>query len=385
MPPYDVIIIGGAAVGSATAYFLTQHAGFTGTVVVVEPDPTYAFAASALSASSIRQQFSTPLNIALSRYGFEFLRSCGRDLAPMNLVESTYLYLATDQGRGILERNVEVQNRCGANTRLLDAAALSTRMPWLNVEDIAAGSVTERGEGWFDGYSLLRAFRTANEQRGVRYLRDRVTALVRRGNAITGVILAGGGTLDCRWLVNAAGTHSRALAATADVDLPVRPRKRSVFIFTCPAPPDACPMVIDPSGLWFRPERDRFICGVVPALDPPAELDDFEVEHAQFDDLAWPALAHRVPAFEAVKLAGAWAGHYDFNEFDQNAFLGPCELVPNLLLASGFSGHGLQHSPAVGRALAEHIVFGEYRSIDVTPFSYSRYLRGRPLREHNVI
>jgi len=158
-----------------------------------------------------------------------------------------------------------------------------------------------------------------------------------------------------------------------------------VFVFTSPTTLSGCPMVIDTSGLWFRPEHDKFICGTVPTDDREVAPDDFEVEHAQFDELLWPALAHRVPAFEAVRVASSWAGHYDYNTFDQNAFLGPTEAVPNLLLASGFSGHGLQHAAAVGRALAEYITFGKYRSIDVTPFAYSRYVQGRPLREHNII
>jgi glycine/D-amino acid oxidase-like deaminating enzyme len=123
----------------------------------------------------------------------------------------------------------------------------------------------------------------------------------------------------------------------------------------------------------------------VPSADPTVALDDFDVDLQQFEEIAWPALAERVPAFEALRVTSAWAGQYDYNVFDQNAFLGFCETVPNLILASGFSGHGLQHAPAIGRALAELIVFGEYRTIDATPFSYARYGRGRPLREHNII
>ena len=382
----DVVIAGGAAVGSAIAYFLALEPAFSGSIVVVEPDPTYEFAASALSASSIRQQFSTPLNIALSAYGMQFLRACSRDLADVNLVESTYLYLASAQGRDALIRNVDVQKQYGVAARLLDSAALAASYPWINTSDLAAAADTGSGEGWFDGYTLLRTLRQSSERRGVRYLRDRVAAVEMSGpEHVDGVRLGGGDTLGCRWLVNAAGTRSRTIAALAGIDLPVYPRKRNVFVFTASSPPAACPLVVDPSGLWFRPERDRFICGVVPEADSTVAADDFEVQHQLFDDLAWPALAHRVPAFEAIRLAGGWVGHYDYNEFDQNAFLGPCEPVPNLILASGFSGHGLQHAPAVGRALAEYIVFGEYRSIDITPLSYARYVRGLPLRERNVI
>jgi glycine/D-amino acid oxidase-like deaminating enzyme len=339
-----------------------------------------------LSASSIRRQFSTPLNIALSAFGLEFLRDCGRGLADVNLVESTYLYLASAQGEPSLRRNVDVQRRCGVETRLLDVAGLLSCYPWINASDVTAAADTSSGEGWFDGYGLLRGLRRASERGGVRFLRDRVASVIMDGaSSVAGVRLRGGETLRCRWLVNAAGTHSRAIAAEAGIDLPVYARKRNVFVFTSSSPPAGCPMVVDPSGLWFRPERDRFICGVVPSNDPNVALDDFDVDHHLFEDVAWPALAHRVPAFEAIRMAGAWAGHYDYNVFDQNAFLGACETVPNLILASGFSGHGLQHAPAVGRALAEFVAFGEYRTIDLSPFSYSRYLRGRPLREHNVI
>lgn len=385
MPRVDVLIAGGGAVGSATAYFLTKHTGFTGTVVVVEPDPAYTFAATSRSAASIRRQFSTPLNIEMSTFGMEFLRACGGGLADVNLKDSTYLTLATPTGVAALRHNVDVQRRCGVDTRLLDASGLAACYPWINASDLAAGADTPRGEGWFDGHGLLRGLRQAAQKRGVRYLRDRVESLVMDGGTVAGVRLASGDTAKCRWLVNAAGTHSRALAASAGIDLPVFARKRNVFVFSCAQPPANCPLIVDPSSLWCRPEGERFICGVVPTDDRDVALDDFEVNYGEFDERVWPALAHRVPAFEAIRLSGAWAGHYDFNVFDQNAFLGPCETVSNLILASGFSGHGLQHSPAIGRALAEYITFGEYRTIDVKPFSYGRYLRNQPIREHVVI
>jgi glycine/D-amino acid oxidase-like deaminating enzyme len=386
MPKVDVVIAGGGAVGSATAYFLTEPPGFTGTVAVVEPDPTYHLAASVRSAASIRRQFSTPLNIEMSAFGMEFLRACSRGLAEVNLQESTYLTLATPSSAAALRHNVEVQRRCGAEVRLLDAAGLAECYPWINCSDLAMGVDSPYGEGWFDGHGLLQGLRRAALKQGVRYIRDRVERVVVAGaQTVTGVRLGGGDSLQCRWLVNAAGTQSRALAASAGIDLPVFARKRNVFVFSCLHGPANCPMIVDPSSLWCRPEANRFICGVVPPNDPDVAVDDFEVSYREFDELAWPALAHRVPAFEAVRLDSAWAGHYDYNVFDQNAFLGPCESVPNLIFASGFSGHGLQHAPAIGRALAEFIRFGEYRTVDVTPFSYTRYLRNQPLRELSVI
>jgi glycine/D-amino acid oxidase-like deaminating enzyme len=386
MPKVDVVIAGGGAIGSATAYFLTGPTRFTGTVAVIEPDPGYQFAASTRSAASIRRQFSSPINIEMSTFGMEFLRACGQGLANVNLKESTYLTLAKPNGAAALCRNVEVQRRCGVEVRLLDSAGLAECYPWINPDDLVFGADTPHGEGWFDGHGLLQGLRQAALKYGARYIRDRVDRVLMDGaQTVTGVRLGCGDVLQCRWLVNATGTNSRALAASAGIDLPVFARKRNVFVFSCAHPPANCPLIVDPSSLWCRPEGNRFICGVVPPDDPDVTADDFEVDHQEFEELVWPALAHRVPVFEAVRLDSAWAGHYDYNVFDQNAFLGPCESVPNLILASGFSGHGLQHAPAVGRALAEIIRFAEYRSIDATPLSYTRYLRNQPLPEHNVI
>lgn len=345
---YDVLIAGGGVMGSACAFFLHTDTGFRGSIAVVEPDPSYRNAASTRSASSIRQQFSTPINTALSAFGMEFLRDAARrwPQSSMGLVESSYLYLSTAQGRSSLEERVAIQRLSGVPVNLHDGATLSTRYPWLNTADLVAGSDTVDVEGWFDGYSLLSALRRANERAGVQYVRDRVTGLEQADDGrIIAATLREGGRLACRFAVNSTGTQSRELAASAGVELPVFARKRNVFVFTCPASIPGCPLVIDPGGLWFRPERDRFLCGIPADPDPDVSPDDFDVDHALFESHAWPVLAHRVPAFEAVRLTSAWSGHYDYNAFDQNAFVGPVPGIPNLLLASGFSGHGLQQAP----------------------------------------
>ena len=387
----DVVIAGGGAVGSACAYFL-RDLGFPGSIMVVEPDPSYRAAASTRSASSIRRQFSTPVNIALSMFGMEFLKAAPRRLArdgshpTMSLVESSYLYLATELGRAALERQVAFQQGLAVAVTLRDRAALVRRYPWLETSDLAAGADTSEGEGWFDGYALLSALRAANERSGIGYVRDRVIGFDASAEGLlVGVRLEAAGRVGCRHAVDAAGTHSRELAATVGVELPVFARKRTVFVFTCPHKIPRSPLVIDPTGLWFRPEGDRWLCGPPAEPDPDVSEEDFEVDHALFEERAWPILAHRVPAFEEVRMTSAWAGHYDYNVFDQNAFIGPVPGMPNLLLACGFSGHGLQHAPGIGRGLAEFICFGGYRSIDLAALSYERYLAHAPLREGNVI
>jgi glycine/D-amino acid oxidase-like deaminating enzyme len=390
-PQFDVLIAGGAAVGSSCAYHLKCALNFSGSVLVVEPDPSYRHAASTRSASSIRLQFSTPINIALSAYGYEFLRETPvrlhRSDAPnLGLVPSTYLYLATPRGRTALEERAAIQRAHSVPVTLHDGAGLAQRYPWLNTSDLAGGCDTAAGEGWFDGSAFLASLRAAAEEAGAVYVRDRVTGFERSADGcIAAVHLEERGTVGCGYAVNASGTRSAALAALAGIDLPVRPRKRTVFVFTCETPLPRCPLVVDPSGLWFRGERDRFLCGPPADPDPDVAPDDFEVDYTLFERSAWPALAHRVPAFEAVRMTSAWAGHYDFNTFDQNAFVGPVPGIRNLLLASGFSGHGLQQAAGVGRGLAESVCFGAYRTIDLTPLGLARYLANEPLRELNVI
>jgi len=381
----EVVIAGGGAVGSACGYFLAAAERADLSVTVVEPDPGYQFASSARSAGSIRLQFTTPANIAMSDFGMSFLKYLAR--GELGLHHSTYLYLAnTTSGAAALRHNVSVQSAAGVSVRLHDRAALASAYPWLNSADLLAGADTTEGEGWFDGYSLLRVLRGSNERRGVLYVKGRVAGLERGpGGAITAARLADGGRLACTHFINAAGTHSRDIAAMIGLDLPVHARKRCVFVFTCPEHIAPCPLLIDPSGLWFRGDGDRYIAGCTPAPDPNVATDDFDVDHDLFDAVMWPILAHRVPAFESLRVTGTWAGHYDYNEFDQNPFIGAAPGAPNFLLASGFSGHGLQHSPAIGRALAEWILHGEYRTIDLAPLGIGRLAERRELRENNVI
>ena len=376
-----IVIIGGGIIGSAIAAFLAERQAGQG-VIVIERDPTYRRASSALSTSSIRQQFSSPINIALSQAGMTFLRTVAGEVG---LVEPGYLYLASDAGYGVLARQHAVQRRCGAPVALLSPRELARRFPWLDTTGLALGSLGLAGEGWFDGYGLLQLFRRRAIAGGGRYLSDEAVALEHKSSRIAAVRLAGGDTLPCDVVVNAAGPWAAAVAAWAGIDLPIRPRRRSVYVVDCRERPARFPLTIDPSGLWFRPEGAYTICGMPAPEGADPDEPPLEVEYDRFEPEIWPALARRVPAFAAVKLVGAWAGYYDYNTFDQNAVVGPAPGVDNFILANGFSGHGLQQAPAVGRAIAEWITAGRYLSLDPSPLGYERILQRRPLREDNII
>jgi glycine/D-amino acid oxidase-like deaminating enzyme len=387
---FDVAIVGGAALGAAVAYFLKAVEQFGGSVAVIERDTSFRTAATTLSAAGIRQQFSTPENIRLSRFGLDFL--CGMTArfgaeADPGFVGGGYLILASTDGGEVLAENHRTQRAEGADVALLDRAALATRFSWLSTEDIAAGSLGLSGEGWFDNATFLRALRTGAREAGAEMVGGEVVVIDTRAGAVESVRLADGRRLGCDVLVNAAGPSAGRIAALAGRILPVEPRKRTVFVIDCPDAPSGLPLIADPSGIWIRPEGRQFITGYSPPADRdgPAEPDDFEPDHDVFEQELWPALAQRIPAFERLKVTGAWAGHYDYNSFDQNAVIGRDPELANLIYANGFSGHGLQHAAGVGRAVAELIAHGGYRSLDLSVFGYERIRRGQPVVEKEVI
>jgi sarcosine oxidase len=200
------------------------------------------------------------------------------------------------------------------------------------------------------------------------------------------VRLADGGAIRADWVVNAAGPRAAEVAAMASIDLPVRPRKRFVYHFDCRTKLGPAPLTIDPSGVYFRPEGPAWIGGSSPRDgEPDPDTLDLEVDRGRFEEVVWPALSHRVSAFDSIRLLDAWAGHYAVNTFDHNAIIGPHPALPNLLFANGYSGHGLQQAPAVGRGLAEWIAAGHYETIDLAPLGWDRVLAERPLRETNVV
>ena len=391
MKRFDVVIVGGAAVGSAAAYFLAAESGFRGSVLVIEKDFSYQRCATALSAASIRHQFSTPENIRLSQFGTEFIRHVGEHLcvdgeAPeVGFHEGGYLFLASAAGRDTLASNHRVQRDLGADVALLDPAQLRERFPWLATDDLAAGSLGLSGEGWLDAYALMRGFRRKAIALGATYREAAVVGVERCGHRINEVKLRDGTRVACGSVINAAGIGAAALARAAGIALPVEPRKRSVFHFDSPASLPGCPLVIDPSGAYFRPEGNSFIGGIAPPASDDPPCDDFEVQHELFDAVLWPTLAARVPGFEAMRLRHAWAGHYDTNTLDHNVILGPHPDIDNLMFANGFSGHGLQHAAGVGRALAELVMHGGYRTLDLSRFGWNRVIENRPLREINVV
>ena len=392
MAHYDVVIVGGAVTGSSAAYHLASNPDFSGKVLVLEKDPSYRKCASALSAASIRQQFSTAVNIKISLYGIEFIRNIGTrlevdgDRPDVGFHEDGYLFLATNAGRETLAENHKLQVELGADIAFLEPDDLAAKFPWLSVEDISAGCFGRSGEGWFDGYGMMQAFRKKARSLGVDYRPARAAAIEAENGRATGVRLDDGEVVAAGTVINAAGAEGRKLAATVGIDIPIEVKKRMIFTFKSEDRIERCPLLIDPNGTYVRGDSDGFICGWAPSgEDDPEAQDDFDVDWNLFEDHIWPTIATRVPAFERIKPGAAWAGYYDMCAYDDNVLLGAMPELPNFLLANGFSGHGLQQAPAVGRGLSELVIYDGYRSLDLSELSPGRVREGRQVRERNIV
>ncbi|HKL69945.1 FAD-binding oxidoreductase [Salibaculum sp.] len=393
---YDVVIVGGAIMGSALAWNLAVSPHFNGSVLVVERDPRYADCSTAHTNSCIRQQFGNALNIRLSQYTAEVLRDfpayMGDDArVPHQQIQSFgYLYLAGDEaGAARLRHAHAVQLDCGVPARLMTPEEIAACYPFYALDDVVLGSHNTRDEGYWDGGSVFEWFRRKAREKGVEYVAGEVTGLDLNlaGTVVEAVRLAGGEHIGCGTVVNAAGPRAARVAAMAGREIPVEPRKRFSWVFKAERPLSATlPLTIDPSGVHVRQDGpDTYLAGGHTVDDPPVDADDFAMDADFWMDVVWPALAARIPAFEAIRVVNEWTGHYAFNVFDRNAILGPDPEVGNILYMNGFSGHGLQQAPAMGRGLAEWIALGGYRTLDLRPFHIDRILRGERFDESAVI
>lgn len=393
---YDVVIVGGAMMGSSTAWFLADNPDFDGTVLVVERDPSYALAATSHTNSCIRQQFSTALNVKISQFGAEFVQDLPRFMGPeaeapkLKIQDFGYMYMAnTDAFADVLRASQKVQVAAGAATRLMAPDEIKAAYPFYNVDDLTLGSINTVNEGYFDGITLFDMFRREARRRGVEYIANEVVALSKNaaGTRVESLTLRSGEVVGCGQLVNASGTRGAKTAALAGIDIPIEPRKRFTWIFTAAQPLDRpLPLTIDPSGVHFRQDgKASYMAGGHADHDPAIAQDDFEMDHGLWENQIWPAIATRIPQFEAIKVIREWVGQYDYNTLDQNAIVGPHHELGNFLFLNGFSGHGLQQSPAMGRGTAEWLTYGAYRSLDLSPLGFERVLRGEAYVEKAII
>jgi glycine/D-amino acid oxidase-like deaminating enzyme len=379
---YDVVIVGGAMLGSSVAWFTATNPDFDGSILVVEKDPTYEFTSTVHTNSCMRQQFSNEVNIRVSQFAADFVKNFreymgGDERVPHPILQSYgYMYLADNaEFAATLKEGQGIQAKLGAGTKHMTAEEIKADYPFYNLDDILVGNHNLIDEGYFDGNTLFDWWKRSARERGVEYLTNEVVAMTKStdGSKVESVTLASGEVVSCGTVVNCSGPRAALTAAMAGIDIPVEPRKRYTFIFDAETPLDRdLPLTIDPSGVHMRSEGTYYLAGCPPDDDPAVDFDDFVQDHSIWEEKVWPVLATRIPAFERIKLINSWAGHYAFNTFDQNAIVGPHSKVTNFIFVNGFSGHGFQQSPAMGRGVSELLTYGEYRTLDLSAFGYER-------------
>lgn len=392
---YDVVIVGGAMLGSSVAWFLSSNPDFDGSILVVEKDPTYEFTSTAHTNSCMRQQFSNEINIRISQFAADFVKNFrdymgGDERVPNIPLQSYgYMYLADNQEfADTLKEAQAVQASLGAGTNFMTAEEIKRDYPFYMLDDIVGGNHNLIDEGYFDGNTLFDWWKRSAREHGAEYVTNEVISMQKNaaGSRIESVTLKSGEVVACGKVVNASGPRAVLTARMAGIEIPVEPRKRYTFIFDAEQPLDrGLPLTIDPSGVHMRTEGTYYLAGCPPDIDPAVDYDDFTQDHSIWEEKVWPIIATRVPQFEAIKLINSWAGHYSYNTFDQNAILGPHTQVENFIFVNGFSGHGFQQSPAMGRGTAELITYGEYRTLDLSPFDYARIENNKPFVEKAVI
>ena len=378
MGKYDVAIIGGGVVGCAAAYFLGLAR--VPRICVIEPDPTYAKAATPVATGGCRRLFALPENIRMSQFSIEFFKNGAPDV---QWKQGGYLFVVGAGHEQVLEANARTQQSLGVKVELLQRGQLAERFPWLRCDDLALGVLSPE-DGWLDPNSALQGLRKKAQAIGVEFRRDRVIELYVGGARVRRLELASGIQVDADAVINAAGCWAASIAKLAGMELPVNPMRRFEHYVEIGDELPPMPLVKDPDRLVIRPEGRGYSVGLVNSHEPRGFNLDLDPRY--FEEVVWPACAARVPAFEKLKLKREWAGLYDECELDGNMILGNWPgVLDNFYVACGFSGHGLMHAPAVGRALAELIVAGRFETLDLGRMGYRRVLEGRPYRETGIV
>ncbi len=391
---YDVVIIGGATMGSAAAWFLSANKDFNGSILVVERDNMLEQTSTEASNNCMRQQFATEINVKIGQYAAEFVKDFRANLGGdpevphLGIQNFGYLYLSDRKELSdALIRDQKTQAACGSATRILTAAQIAQAYSFYNLDDIELGSLNTVDEGYYNAPALVKWWRRKARENRVEYLQNEAVSIGRNGDRVEGVTLKSGETVTAGIVINAAGPRARLVAELAGLSVPIEPRRRYTYIFEAEEPLDQdLPLTIDPSGVHFRTYGKHYLVGCPPLHDDPAvDFDEFGYEPGIWEEKLRPILANRIPAFAKIRALESWVGHYEFNTFDRNAIVGPHSTVKNYLFVNGFSGHGSQQAPAMGRGISELIVYGEYRTLDLSPFEYGRLDRNEPLVERAVI
>ena len=385
---YDIVIIGGGIMGCTTAYYLLATDKRL-KVAIVEMDPTYTYASTTLSLANVRIQFSLKQNIQISQYAFQVFHefedtmAVDGDKPSIAYRREGNLFVVDEAGKDAAKDAFALQKRLGCRVEWWSGADIKAHYPMYKTDDFAGGTFGPM-DGHLDAYAVLMGYKTKARSLGAAYINDEVIEITTVGDRVSGVRLGSGVNLTSRYVVNCAGAWAAKVAQTAGIVLPVKPVKRQVFALDPAVKPEKpLPLTILPSGLYFRTETGNLILlGKSMAEDPVGF--DFSWDDKRFTEILWPQLANFVPAFDTLKLRRGWAGLYAVNTLDGNAILGEWPELRGFYLANGFSGHGLQQAPAVGRYVSE-LILGLTPTLDLSIFQPGRILNNKSLSESGLV
>ena len=311
------------------------------------------------------------------------------DIPILSIQNFGYMYLAnTKEFAKILWENQKIQASENAGTKYMSAKEISYDYPFYNVEDIVAGNHNLKNEGYFDGNTIFNWWKKSAKKNGAEYIKNEVCSmnLNESKTNVNSIVLKSGEVIVCDKVINSAGPYASKVSLMAGIEIPVEPRKRYSFVFKAEKPLDRdLPLTVDPSGVTMRSDGQYYLAGCPPDYDPAVDYQDFTIDYSIWETKVWPRVVHRIPQFESIRLINSWVGHYAYNVLDQNAIVGYHSNVRNLIFANGFSGHGFQQSPAIGRGIAELITYNEFRSLDLSPFRFSRIEANEPFIETAII
>lgn len=371
----DILIVGGGVIGSSIAYHLLND-GFTGRIQVFEKDGLYEFASTPRSAGGFRQLYTTAVNMQLSKYSLQIYKNFSRDMAidgeaaEIDFKQRGYLFLATEKMMPQFEKHIKLQHDNGINSQLLEGEKLLDIIPELNINDLAGGLFCSES-GYLDPYSVMAGYVKYAKKLGAEYIYEEVESLITEQDYVKGIRLVDGREYHAPVVVNCAGAWASILGDKAGLPLPVVPLPRQIFQFDSKEPlKNYLPLTMDPTGVYFRHEGEKFISGYAEEIEPGIS---FKWRRSAFEDHIWPVLANRIKNFEHVKIERGWTGLYDFNTKDHNAILGEYPTMKGYYVAFGFSGHGMQQAPAVGKCLSELIRTGKYETLDLKPLRVERF------------
>ncbi len=383
----DIIIVGGGVIGSSIAYNLLND-GYHGKILIFERDKVYEYASTPRSAGGIRQLFTTDINIQLSRFSLQVYKKFPETMAvegepaEIDFKQRGYLFLATDGMMPRLETHLKLQHKYGVPSQLLQKHDLLEIIPELHIDDLAGGLYCAE-DGYLDPYSVMQGYIRGAKKLGAEYLYEDVEMILSVQDAITGVRLADGREYHAPIVINCAGAWAPQLSEKLGLPLPVVPLPRQIFQFDVKQPLQKyLPLTIDPTGVYFRHEGEKLISGFAEEREPGY---DFNWKRSYFVEELWPVLAGRIPNFAEAKVERGWAGLYDFNTADHNAILGKHPGKAGYYIAFGFSGHGMQQAPAVGKGLSELIRTGKYETLDLTPLRVERFAENDLIIEDAIV